>query len=271
MSLTKDFNNGNWFDTLEGDGSISTSEGGKVLSCSASTGLNRAYKKYYTIAMPGETVTFSCFARNKSEDGFTGYARLFIDDLNTTLADSVEIKCDDTTQYTVSLTIPTTSLPSRVFFGLGVYGSIEGSADFFEPTLHRSGGNVVMMGTLEFPDGGGCNIRQDFINYNIGTIRWVGSNQAWLLEPELPFEFSDTETTALDIQFKPHLSLSPSFEGNDNEVYTWYAGGVNNVGWIQIQACTMGVSPDYIPERVNLAAETNQTRFVQFKLEMVGN
>jgi len=271
MSLTKDFDNGNWFDVLQGDGIISTSEGGRVLNCSASTGLNRAYKKYYTVVMPGETVTFSCFARNKSEDGFAGYARLFIDDLNTTLADSVEIKCDDTTQYTVSLTIPTTASPSRVFFGLGVYGSIEGSADFFEPTLHRTGGNVVMMGTLEFPDGGGCILREDFINYNVGTIRWIAGNQTWLLEPELPFDFSDTETTQFDIQFRPNISLTPSFDGNDDEVYTWYAGGVNNVGWIQIQACTMGTISTDVPTRVDLNTATNKTRFVSFKLEMIGN
>lgn len=259
MSLTKNFDNGQWFTTQQGDGTIVTSEAGRVVTCKASTGLNRAYKKYYVVALPGETITFSCFARNRSADGFDGFARVWIDNKDGLEADFVEVRTDDTNLYTVSATIDITADgPQRVFFAVGVFGSIQGSADFFEPSWERSGSNVLMKGVFELPDGGGITLREDFNNYNIGTITWIDSIKSYQIQPKLPYDFSDTEVVPFDIQFKPVASLVGAPNGNTVECYSWTGTASNNVSWVNVQACTHALAPA-VP--VNLSTSTNEDRF----------
>lgn len=263
MPITKDFDNAQWFETKDGSGFVGTSDSGGTLTCRA-TGIDRAYKKYYIIAMPGEVLTFSCYAKNRVQDGIAGFARMWIDNRDGTEEDFATIESSELGFYQVAMTVDSTATgPQRVFFGLGVFGSIEGSADYLEPTMHRSGSNIVMQGQLELPNGGGFILRSDSTNYNVGDIEWRASTQTYRIKPKLPFNFSDQEIVPFDIQFRPLTQVTASYDGNLTEPYVWYGLASNNVAWLELQAVSLATG---LP--VNLSASTNLTRFVNFIVTM---
>ena len=261
MSITKDFNNELWYETVSGDGTAVVGDAGASIICSASSG-SRAYRRYYFVARAGEKITIKVWAKNNPAAGKTGYATLFLDTPISQLINKVEIRSDEARLYTLSITVPQKFVnPTKMAFGIGSYTSLDGSAEFWRPEFYRSGSNIVMQGTIKFPSGGGAEIVPDFINNGIGNISYRSTDVGYRFEPSELFAFD--ESTGVN-QFRPIVTISGGSEGNSVEPYIWYISKVNNVGWCLIQAVSLTTGAP-----VNLSTSTNQDRFVFFKMEMI--
>lgn len=257
MSITRDFDNALWYETKDGAGVVTTGDSGATLICTAA-GNDRAYRSYYLNALPGETITFSVFGRSLD---ITKAPEVWIDAPLGTLADTAQVLSDDPEQYTVSFTVPNSEVePVKVRLAMGVYGAIEGSAEFWSPSFTRSGSNVVMTGVLKFPAAGGIELVPDVYNYNVGEFEWRAGNVAWRIKPQDSWVF-DVSTGVDD--YKPILWVSGHLNGNASEVYTYYGVKALNVAWIEIQICNAAG-----PVNANVGQAINQDRFVSFGLYM---
>jgi hypothetical protein len=264
MSITKDFSNDQWEEVITGTGTITVQDSGASVLISSPSG-SSARSRYYTVALPGETLTFTVQARDMP-DGLSGNAGIWIDIPTNSLTNVQQVKSLDLQVYTVSAVVPFHLIgPQQVAFGVGSYAALDGSAEFINPCITRSGSHVVMEGMLNFPNGGGVSLREDYLNVNVGTITWNDSDKTYLIKPSEAFNFS---TLGGGIQFRPILFISGSPDGNTTEVYSWAGSNTNASGWIKIQACTHLAAPA-VP--VNLSNATNQSRFCSFRLLMVGD
>jgi hypothetical protein len=264
MSITKDFSNGLWYEAITGTGTITVGDGGSSVSISSPAG-SSARSRYYAIALPGEQLTFSVMARN-IPNGLSGFAACFIDIPINTLQNTQAITSEDLQVYTVSAVVPSNLVgPQKIAFGVGSYSALDGSAEFINPVITRAGSHVVMEGFIQFADGGGWTLREDYLNYNVGDIAWNDSDKTLLIKPSVTYDFSEISGTN---QFRPTLLISGSPDGNTTEVYSWTGSNTNSNGWCKIQACTHALAPA-VP--VNLSNATNQTRFCGFRLVMVGD
>lgn len=266
MSITKDFSNNSWYKTVTGSGvgSVTVGNSGATVSISSPTG-GSARCRYFTNVLPGEKVTFSIQARNVPA-GLSGYAAMFIDSPLGSLRNVQLITSDDLQVYTISAIIPYHLVgPQKIAFGIGSYTSLDGSAEFLNPVITRSGSNVVMEGMIQFNSGGGWSVREDYLNYNIGTITWNDADKTVLIKPAIDYQFAETGSTN---EFRPILFITGSPDQNTNEVYSWSGSNTSYRGWCKIQACTHAAAPA-VP--VNLSNATNGNRFCSLRLVMVGN
>ncbi len=263
MSITKDFSNGLWYEAITGTGTITVGDSGASVSISSPAG-SSARSRYYTVGFAGETVSFSVMARN-IPNGLSGFAGCWIDTPIDTIQNAQEIKSEDLQVYTVSAVVPSNVLgPQTIAFGVGSYSALDGSAEFLNPVITRSGSGVVMEGMLEFTNGGGWLLREDYANYNVGDIVWNDSDKTLLIKPSVAYAFTDNQGN----NFRPVLQVTGSPDGNTTEVYSWNGSNTNVNGWCKIQACSHALAPA-VP--VNLSTTTNQTRFCSFRLTTVNN
>lgn len=264
MSITKDFSNALWSETITGTGTITVQDSGKSVLISSPAG-SSARSRYYTNAMAGELLTFTVMARNMP-DGLDGYAGIWIDIPINSVKNVQQVKSSDLQVYTVQAVVPHHLIgPQKVAFGVGSYGALDGSAEFINPVITRSGSHVVMEGMLQFNDGGGWELRDDYLNFNVGTITWNDSDKTVLIKPSIAFDFN----VSGEIQYRPLLFITGASDSNfSKRVYSWTGSNTNANGWIKIQACDHKVTP---PVPVNLSTSTDGVRYCSFRLVMVGD
>lgn len=259
MSITKDFGNTLWYQEVTGTGSVTIQDGGQSVLISSPSG-SSARKRYYTIAMPGERLTFSCLARN-IPDGLNGFAGIWIDIPIGTLKNVQQIKSEDLQMYTVEAVVPIHLVgPQKIAFGVGSYSALDGSAEFINPVITRSGTHVVMEGFIQFFATGSFMVRSDYLNYNIGSIGWNPTASTLDITTAELFDFQ--EGSGLN-QFRPIVQVTGAPDGNSTEVLTWTGSCVGFDGKVRIQACN-AAGP------INLQA-VSVDRFVGFRLLMVGD
>jgi len=260
MSITKDFSNDLWYESITGTGSITVNDGGASILISSPAG-STARSRYYTMAFAGEKVTFSVMARNMP-DGLDGFAGIWIDIPIGDLINVQQVMSEDLQVYTVEAIVPYHLIgPQKIAFGVGSYSELNGSAEFINPVITRSGSHVVMEGFIEFADGGGFILREDYLNYNVGLLEWNVSDQTLKISPSVAYDFQETGGTN---QFRPLLTIAGAPDGNNTVVYSWTGSCIGFNAQVKLQACS-STSP------IDLLNATNQTRFCGFRLVMVGD
>lgn len=264
MSITKDFSKDLWQEKITGTGNINVTEGGSVITIDSPVG-NSARSRYHTIAFAGDKLTFTCVAKNIPVGGLNGFAGIWIDIPIDNLINVQEVTSLDSQLVKVEAVVPEHLIgPVRIAYGVGSFSALDGSAEFINPKITRGGSHVVMEGFIEFADGGGFVLREDYLNYNVGTLVWNDSDKTLLISPSVSYDFQDADGN----QFRPLLTIAGAPDGNTTEVYSWTGSCVNLAAQVKLQACTHAAAPA-VP--VNLDTSTNVKRFCGFRLYMVGD